>query len=391
MLRLMILSCLCAAASAQPPPNPCTAAECTPIFYPGLNGSQCYRIPSIIATHRGTLLAFAENRLGGCGDQGTHNLVVRRSSDNGATWGPLITVFAGVVPCPGCPAAVSNPNPVEVTFPNGTRSILLAFDTMNNPRPWSHGLDMTMWSHDDGVSWVGARATEYPPQPNVGSLIGPAVGLQLQAPEARGQIVFWITSGFGFTSGFLAVSKDYGETFTASQHVLKEPGSECSIAFAAGPGNSTLIMNCRSGQDSRRAQLYWSLLDNGTYASTEPTYPTQLTDPGCQGSILSAAAGAGSVPGSGSGAGAATHVLYTSNAASTSARERMTIHRSDDGGVSWSAGQVIHAGPSAYSQLVQLPNGSMAVLFEAGVRGAYETISFAPFAWTPPHTGPDFY
>ena len=84
-------------------------------------------------------------------------------------------------------------------------------------------------------------------------------------------------------------------------------------------------------------------------------------------------------------------MLYTSNAASTSARERMTIHRSDDGGGSWSAGQVIHAGPSAYSQLVQLPNGSMAVLFEAGVRGAYETISFAPFAWTPPHTGPDFY
>ena len=105
-VAVLILSCLCiGAASAQAPPNPCTAAECTPIFYPGLNGSQCYRIPSIIATHRGTLLAFAESRLGGCGDQGTHNLVVRRSSDNGATWGPLITVFAGVVPCPGCPAA----------------------------------------------------------------------------------------------------------------------------------------------------------------------------------------------------------------------------------------------------------------------------------------------
>ena len=37
---------------AKPPPNPCTAANCIPVFYPGLNGSHCYRIPSIIQTHK---------------------------------------------------------------------------------------------------------------------------------------------------------------------------------------------------------------------------------------------------------------------------------------------------------------------------------------------------
>ena len=73
----------------------------------------------------GTLLAFAENRIKGCGDQGTHDLVLRRSSDGGETWGPLITAFVGVTPCPGCPAAVSNPNPVEVTFANGSKAVLL--------------------------------------------------------------------------------------------------------------------------------------------------------------------------------------------------------------------------------------------------------------------------
>ena len=88
------------------------------------------------------------------------------------------------------------------------------------------------------------------------------------------------------TSGFLAVSNDFGATFTASQHVRGEPPSECSIAFASDSANSTLIMNCRSGQNHRRAQLYWRPLSNGTYASTEPTYPPQFTDPGCQGSII---------------------------------------------------------------------------------------------------------
>ena len=57
-------------------------------------------------------------------------------------------------------------------------------------------------------------------------------------------------------------------------------------------------------------------------------------------------------------------IRYTSNAASTSARERMTIHRSDDHGGSWSGGQVLHEGPSAYSQLVSLGD-RLGVLFEA--------------------------
>lgn len=195
---------------------------------------------------------------------------------------------------------------------------------------------------------------------NVGSLIGPAVGLQ--AADAAGTLVFWITDGF------LMVSNDHGATFTASAHVRGEPPSECSIAFASDPANATLIMNCRSGQNSRRAQLYWNRLPNGTYISTEPTYPPQFTDPGCQGSIVNANKG----------------TLYTSNAGSTTARRELTIHRSTDAGLSWSFGQVLHAGPSAYSQLVQTPSGAMAVLFEAGVRGAYETISFAKFNFTPP-------
>ena len=219
-----------------------------------------------------------------------------------------------------------------------------------------------MWSHDEGITWGAASPVAYPPQLNVGSLIGPAVGLQ----ATDGTLAFWVTSGF------LAVSRDHGVSFEASEHVRGEPPSECSIAFAADPSNSTLIMNCRSGKDHRRAQLYWHRLPNGTYVSTEPTYPAQLTDPGCQGSILNAGNG----------------TLYTSNAGSISARERMTIHRSDDQGGSWSAGLVLHEGPSAYSQLVRT-RGGIGVLFEAGINGAYETISFAPFEWAPPTPRPN--
>jgi len=40
---------------------------CTPVFYPGLGGSKCFRIPTVIQTRKGTLLAFSENRKTDCG------------------------------------------------------------------------------------------------------------------------------------------------------------------------------------------------------------------------------------------------------------------------------------------------------------------------------------
>jgi hypothetical protein len=91
---------------------------------------------------------------------------------------------------------VSNPNPVEVMLENGTRAVLLAFDTMHNPT------DMTTWSADDGMAWSNAKSFAYPPEKNVGALIGPAVGLQVD----DGALFFWITSGF------LAISRDNGST-----------------------------------------------------------------------------------------------------------------------------------------------------------------------------------
>ena len=51
-------------------------------------------------------------------------------------------------------------------------------------------------------------------------------------------------------------------------------------------------------------------------------------------------------------------------------RERLTLHRSDDGGRSWPRSLLLHAGPSAYSSLTLLPGGCLGVLFERGERRA---------------------
>ena len=49
-------------------------------------------------------------------------------------------------------------------------------------------------------------------------------------------------------------------------------------------------------------------------------------------------------------------------------RERLTVRMSDDEGATWSVGRVVHEGPSAYSSLAALPDGTIGLLFEQGDR-----------------------
>ena len=50
----------------------------------GIGGYNNYRIPSLIVSPAGTILAFCEGREGG--DSGDINLLLKRSEDNGKTW-----------------------------------------------------------------------------------------------------------------------------------------------------------------------------------------------------------------------------------------------------------------------------------------------------------------
>ena len=55
------------------------------IYQAGNEGYACFRIPALITTNEGSLLAFAEGRKHGCSDTGDIDLVLKRSEDNGKT------------------------------------------------------------------------------------------------------------------------------------------------------------------------------------------------------------------------------------------------------------------------------------------------------------------
>ena len=78
----------------------------TEVFVAGEGGYHTYRIPSLIVTAKGTVLAFAEGRKSGAADSGDIDLVLRRSADGGASWSGLqVLVDNG-------PNSASNPCPV---------------------------------------------------------------------------------------------------------------------------------------------------------------------------------------------------------------------------------------------------------------------------------------
>jgi iduronate 2-sulfatase len=346
------------------PPKP-VFNDSVPVFYPGLNGSKCFRIPTMIKTSSGTLLAFAENRDQSCHDsKPPHQIVLRRSFDDGKSWGPLILVAEDkVAPCKKCPKVPSNPNSVEITLNDGRKAILLHFDTMNNPahRPGQdHGLDLQMLSYDEGLTWSVPSKLEFAGKyayENYGALIGPSNGIFNKETN-----VTYFTGHNGYESGgFLYFSNSNDRTKWTMSKTIKGM-NECSIAFLNATMNDRIIMSCRTGvaNQHRRAKLIFSahgeLIGNIEYPDIYDN------DPGCQGSIING--------------GGADNILYTSNANDYTDRKNMTIKRSLNGGKSWDIFRNVWEGPSGYSQLTVLNENELGLIFECGRIGFKDTISF---------------
>ena len=77
-----------------------------PLFVCSQDGYHTYRIPALAVTTNGTVLAFAEGRKKSAGDAGKIDLLVRRSTDNGATWSAPQIVWADGDNTCGNPAPV---------------------------------------------------------------------------------------------------------------------------------------------------------------------------------------------------------------------------------------------------------------------------------------------
>ena len=149
-------------------------AQDIPVFTAGTDGFKSFRIPAITKLPNGNLLAFCEGRVNGSGDFGNVKIVLKRSTDNGKTWGALKVVVSNDT------LQAGNASPVvDVTdraFPKGR--IFLFYNTGNMPEnKIRQGLGLReVWyktSADNGQSWSNpvniTLQVHKPKQPQVNS------------------------------------------------------------------------------------------------------------------------------------------------------------------------------------------------------------------------------
>jgi sialidase-1 len=338
-----------------------TAPESKPehvdVFVSGRGGYHTYRIPSIVRTNEGTLLAFCEGRKTGRGDHGDLDLVLRRSKDDGKTWEPMTLVYEE-----GGEKKITIGNPAPVVE-RQTGTIWLPFCRNNSDVLITH-------SKDDGLTWSEPRditAAVKKPDWNWYAT-GPVNGIQLQYGPHKGRLVIpcdhrvkgksdnsWQHAG----RSHVIYSDDRGVTWK-----LGEPTdwamNECTVVERT---DGVLMLNMRSYRGKNRRAV--ALSSDGGVTWSECRDDATLIEPVCQGSLLRLTA----TPGSDK------NRLLFSNPASKR-RNKLTIRMSYDEGKSWPVARELIGGSAAYSNLIVLPGGRIGCLYE---RDNYSRICFARF------------
>lgn len=330
------------------------------LFVSGQGGYRTYRIPALAVTTRGTVLAFCEGRRDGPSDSGDIDIVLRRSTDGGITWGtPQVVVDMG-------PHTAGNPAPV---VDRSTGTVWLALNHNYGDRGENVIMEgkapRTVWlthSDDDGVTW--AEPTEITAQTKRPHwrwyATGPGHGIQLR----DGTLLIPCdhsdhTDADHPYRSHVIVSRDHGATWQIGG-VVGDGVNECMAAELA---DGTLYLNMRSYHGEHRRAVARSTDGGRTWSA--PELDSALIEPVCQASVLHVSL-------------APADVLLFCNPASTE-RERLTVRASLDGGRTWPVSRLLWPGPAAYSDLAALPNGSIACLSEQGDGTAYERIRLQVF------------
>jgi sialidase-1 len=327
-----------------------------PVFVAGTHGYHTYRIPALVVSPKGILLAFCEGRKNGRGDSGDIDLVLRRSLDHGKTWQALQVIWDDG------PNTCGNPCPV-VDRTTGTVWLLLTHnlgaDTEAQLVAGKGKGTRTVWvsrSTDDGASWSkpvditrAVKRAEW-----TWYATGPGTGIQ----TGSGRLVIPCdnqVAGTRVRQAHVIYSDDHGATWTRGGVV----GPDCNECQVLELRDGRLLLNIRSYRGDHRRLIARSA--DGGLTWSEPAPDPALVDPVCQASLVR-------YP------GAASRILF-SNPASTQ-RKRLTLRLSADEAQTWPLARTLHAGPSAYSCLAVLPDASIGCLYECGVRHPYETITF---------------
>tara|TARA_B100001115_G_scaffold152216_1_gene122195 strand:+ start:2150 stop:3280 length:1131 start_codon:yes stop_codon:yes gene_type:complete len=336
------------------------------IFKSGSEGYNTFRIPSIITTDSGVILAFAEGRKNSSSDSGDIDLVLKRSTDGGKTWSDLIVIRDDSTNVCGNPSPVIDRKTGKIfllsTWNRGddTESKIINMTSVDTRRVY------VMNSIDEGLSWSKPiEITDKVKKPNwTWYATGPVHGIQVREGSKKGRMIIpcdHIEANTKKYYSHVIYSDDGGSSWNIGGRTPQDQVNECSVAEI---GKGKLILNMRNYD---RTQMNRKISISNDYGeSWGDIYDDKaLVEPICQASILRY-----------SFRGSGRNDLLFINPADKNKRLNMTLRLSNDLGRTWTRKFLIHEGPSAYSDITKLRNGNVGCLFEAGENSPYEGIAY---------------
>ncbi|MGW1267119.1 LamG-like jellyroll fold domain-containing protein [Streptomyces sp. NPDC002491] len=363
------------------------------LFQAGTGGYGCYRIPALVRTGDGSLLAFAEGRkTQSCGDRGDNDIVMRRSTNDGRTWGPVKVVAAGDT-APGAygtgaiPAGteagspVTRTNPAPVVDAVNHRIYLLSTSNpvnYNYPRiPW------VQESRDDGLTWSAPTAlnVSLAPSPIVPQWFatGPGHGVQLTRGAHKNRLVVGAhqQSGGSVYAGYLYLDPGAGtpEWKAAPAEASTAAGvrpSEVSVTEVAG-GEVFLAARNEDVAGEHRLSFTTRGMPPGDGVPKTDFTDDSIPSPGdIQGSVLT-------VQQADASKNLKEEVLLSAPA-NLPAKTAMTIWSRCAG--AWTAGKVVSSDPdrAGYSDLALMADNEIGLLYEAGADYSANEIRFTRFS-----------
>lgn len=401
MRYLFILTIVVASATVSLAAEP--LFETTVVFGVTRDNRPNYRIPALVKAANGDLLVIAEKRNDGPGDIGNHDIVLKRSADQGRTWGNEQIVFDDE-------ARVCT----DLTVGIDARGKLWLFFLRDKKQYWH------FTSTDDGRTWQGPtsihRQVTRPEWDELASGKSKPNSESSGSGPPRGRMAIWeqgweqrygcgpgnavvelrrgphagrmlvparhredVGGGKLRTIAHCFYSDDRGVTWQLGGNIGLH-ASECQLVELAD-GAVRVIARDENTDDSPDNIRHLTSVSRDGGATWEPlSRLEELISPRCHGCVERLSLGD---PSTGK-----NRLLFSAPASPYRQAEHpygrynLTVRLSYDDGASWTAGRTVWPHPSAYSDLAVLDDGTIGLIYERGPKGSthyWDELHFARF------------
>jgi len=346
------------------------------VFEAGTNDYALYRIPGIVSTSKGTLIAYCEARKTGKSDWDQIDIMMRRSLDKGKSWSPMVNLTANSPRIEKNEAALRKDlgNSVGQTHNNAVMIVDSDGATIHLLYCIEYARCYYSFSTDDGLSFsdpIDITSTFEAFKSEYDWMVlatGPGHGIQLKS--GRLLVPVWMSTGTGghahrpscissIYSDDGGNSWERGEIIAKNPDPLKNPSETVAVELADG----RVMFNIRNENEVHRRAIAFS--PDGVTNWTTPIFDEELYEPICMGNIIRL---------SRADVDDKNRILFSNPDSrnmegSKRQRKNVSLKLSYDEGESWPLSKSIEPGASGYSDLAVDNDKNIYLLYERGGEG----------------------